>query len=617
MNRINITYYIYRSNPLSERTISVPEHFRIRDLMASFCLAMGIPVACGEMCELISIAPEEAGGRKGVEEAVPLDMDLSVSAWIDRSKKSKTGMSQDSIRGKAYIYADEKTRSVGELTFLFQVEDSNIDSSHIVEEESSQTAITKETEESLKAAITKGTEESSANSFDAIPLVLDACGWHLPAGVFRIGQVNEIWQSLDENKSVQMNGITYIASRMTYDEKKTRGLICSHFAPELAPMLHTEMAAPWSVILEAHKVSELEELCSIHRAYCHTKKKANLLNSLLQRLPAVINPQRIFEEIDYPEYMIFRSILLNGTPDKSFMSELQHILPALVHYGMVVWTKKTGLLFLEELVSYYEDWFDTQREKRYRAGKFLTYVLNGCGYYYGIFSKEMGWNLIAKIFSDYVTWEEYDDFWNTMGKHRRDLKIKICDIHSQTPGWAYDYELWDEMKKPMLYYRALAGDESPRYIPEKEEFEDMCFHHQDCPGTEIFDFMRKLSIFDTRHYGYNGVLKVCLNAIRIGLSDREVAQKVIHNTGHYFYRSDYWIDLLVPAIEAIRPHVPQILLYGYMEKQIEACKVPDTARKRYEVIVKEAEEEEARRKREEQERKKKAKKEAAKKRRRY
>lgn len=531
----HISYYLYRSNPVIQREIKIPIECTVQDLCGSFCLAMGISV---EQSKILDEDEREISKEKKLLEVFG------------------TGSKLVQMAGRCMIYHNKQMQEIMSLTFFYEV--------------------LKETDETILA-----------------PDIVEGAGFHLPQDIFRIGLINEIQEGLRTSDSYSVNGVgTFYQAQQVFQQKKTRNLLHSWFLPEMVSTLKTEFAVPLTAVLENKTMAVLRELADRHHVYTYGSKKADYVVALNSKL-CENDPQRIFTQMSALEYQYFRELLLKGTIPCATDEELQKLFPVLYSYGVMSFSKKQGVLLWSAIVQDYEEWFDQEEERQFRIGKRIAFVMTGCRIYYGIFDKNICYEVLEALYPGEVSREIFEQFWEDPFRSSGLNGIQFSVESVAGVRIAYDKVLFKE-KELLLYLRALAGDESARFLPDKEMFELVShngIHSVLNEYGELFLFMR------TYAYGDEERRELCdlgINFLRKGYSAGEASRRVV-SFFHYFWGNKEKVGReLEDILGRMSVEVPNILYYGYTLKEAKEKRIHSRARVELNRLIKEMQEEEKR-----------------------
>lgn len=537
MAAYKISYYLYRSNPIIWREIKIPSECTVQDLIAAFCLAMGISPVQGKMWD----EDEQLLSEKTVLK------DLFETEGFLRL-----------TTGRCEIIQEKNRQEMNSLTFFYEVLDT--------------------LEENLSA-----------------PEVLDGTLFHLPQNVFRVGIINEILNGLENQESYTLAAIgPFYRGQQYFNKKKTHNLLYSWFLPEKAIMLKTEYAVPLPTVLEKKTLNELKSLADVHHVYVYNHRKADYIAALDDKL-CRFDPYYILKQMHIREYRSFRELVLRGEIASRDIDELYDIFPVLFHYGMICFTKKQGVFLASAIMQEYEDWYDQEKEIQFRREKLLASVMNGCRIYYGAFTKSICKTVLNTLYPDEISDEVLDRMWGEkmMGAELPDLLFKNYADGKEVI--ACERSLFNEKEEP-IYLKVLSEDDTPRFIPDKKTFEAVSQN-----GIKsVIPAYRELSMF-MRPYLYGAheseeLSTQAINCLRKGFSVSETS-KLIVNRFHYVWRGREVIQKeLEVVLEKIFPDIPNIHLYGYTATAAVEQNITSKAKTEVKRLIKAMEEEEQARK---------------------
>ncbi len=530
-----INYYLYRSNPVIQREIKIPIECTVQDLCASFCLAMGISV------EQSKIWDEEE--QEITKEKKLLDL-------------FGTGSNLLQMEGRFTIYQNKQMQEITSLTFFYEV--------------------IKETDETIPA-----------------PDIIQGAGFHLPQGVFRVGLINEILKELRIRESFNANSVgIFYRSKQEFQRKKTHNLLYSWFIPEMVCTLKTECAVPMTAVLENKTLAALKELADHCHVYTYGSRKADYVAALNHKL-CENDPQRIFTQMSALEYLNFREMLLNGTIPCVTDEALREVFPVLYSYGVMSFSKKQGVHLWSAIVQDYEEWFDQEKEKKFRQGKMIAFVMKGCGSYYGLFNAAMCYDVLEALYPGEVTREQFEQFWDKPYRNAGLTGISFTFEAETGIRIAYEKELFDAKELP-LYLRALTGDDSKRFCPDKKILELISQNGL----SSVLEEYRELNSA-LRQYAYSNderqeLCEFGIKCLRKGYSAGDASRKVVSRF-HYFWGNKERVEQELAAIlSKISTGVPQILYYGYTPKEVIEKHIKSKAIVEMKRLIKEMKEEEER-----------------------
>lgn len=520
-----INYYLYRSNPMIWRDIMIPSECTVQDLIAAFCLAMGISPAPGKIWDEEEQVISEKTVLKNIFET---DDFLRLTT------------------GRCEIVQAQKRQELNSLTFFYEVVD--------------------KLDENLQA-----------------PKVLDGTLFHIPQNVFRVGVINEILNGLERQESYTVNAIgTFYRGQQDYNRKKTQNLLYSWFLPEKATMLRTEFSVPLPTVLENTTVNELKSLAEQHHVYVYNHRKADYVAALNNRL-CEIDPYSVLKQMSILEYQSFRELVLNGEIASRNIYDLYKIFPILFHYGMISFSKKQGVFLASAIMQEYEDWYDQEKEIQFRKEKIFASVMIGCRSYYGVFTKKICKNVLDTLYPGEISEEMLDQMWGTRldgavlsdiaFKQYTETKLLIAEkefltadsesCNAETESLiAYDQTLFNP-KEELLYLKVLSEDDTPRFIPDKEAFESAI---RNGIGSDLQAY-NDLILF-LQSYAYDGYdrQKLCrdaINCLRKGYPAAESSNLVVQRLHYVWSGREVVQKKLEYILGKMLPDLPLILLYGF------------------------------------------------------
>lgn len=529
MAAYKISYYLYRSNPIIWREIKIPSECTVQDLIAAFCLAMGISPVAGEVWD------EEEQlllGKTVLRDVFEIEDFLRLAT------------------GRCVIYQEKKRQEMNTLTFFYEVQD--------------------KLEENL-----------------AVPEILDGTEFHLPQNVFRVGVINEIQNGLKNQESYTMTGMgAFYRGQQLFNMKKTHNLLYSWFLPEKASILRTEYAVPLPTVLENKTISELKYLAEVYHAYVYHHRKADYVAALNNKL-CEFDPYYVLKQMNILEYQNFRNLVLKGEVASKNIDDLYEIFPVLFHYGMISFTKKQGIFLSSQIMQEYEDWYDQEKEVLFYREKRIASVMTGCRIYYGVFNKKVCRMILDTFYPGEISEEMLDCKWGEKMDAAELTDITFKRIGEEGELIAFDRKLFNAKEEP-FYLKVLSEEYTPRYIPDKEVFERVSQNGIESEFSAYRELVRFMSPYI---YGVRGGDELCthaINCLRKGYPVSETSKKIVERFRYVWGGKELIQKRLEEILHEIFPEIPDILLYGYTANAAMEQNILSRARTELERLMQEA-----------------------------
>lgn len=417
MQYIDIRAVLSRSNPMIMRQISAPEDLSPDELTDCICLAMGITSSIMPDGEKVTGVFDDAKNELTLKELFAREESRILDLRFNAAGKAKM---------KLTVYLDKLT----------------------LEEE--------------KKGEKKKSDPSDAGSKTgtAVPVVTKAFGCNIPSQVRDIRDINYIHANLVKTESITFNDNVYTVRDLEFSQRKTDNSMRRRFAPETAlKEVNSLIKLPLRQLIDSINVTELKEMAESNGVYLYSgMKKAGIVNSFCEHYDRMYI-SHVFDNIGVGEYLAFKDFVFDESPVRNDPSVAKKLVN-FINRGLIAYVKKKGYFVASEVVDYFDDLYDTDKEKSFLKDKYLCAAMTACRNLYGIFDFEMFDAVLDKLNVPDINEDDRQVYYDWVHGGYGGFNIEALDS-----DMCYDKR---KMKKPQAkrMYDTLADD---YYLPERDE----------------------------------------------------------------------------------------------------------------------------------------------------
>ncbi len=345
--RVILNLILARSNPVTMRQISIPGTYTAEELTAAVCTVFGIQPVEGEL------TVEGAAGDTVAE------------------------LFSENDRGILAIPRESGKKSRIQLVFFIDK-----------------------------------TNEKAGNTAQDIPMMIKGTAYNLPADIWDVRDINYIMGELQAGKAaVELNNTVYYERELEVTPKKTDNAIRKLFAPETAKReVNASIKIPMRSLVGSHKLDALKHIADSFGIYYYSgMRKAEIVERICNKYDHE-NIQDLFDILTLDGYAYLKQYLLDESDERTD-PQTESMLDVFYDRGLIAYVSGKGYCIASEVAEFFEELYDTPKEKEYIRIKYLKAAMRACAFLYGVFNLKMFGAVLGVLNAEGISEKEKREYF--------------------------------------------------------------------------------------------------------------------------------------------------------------------------------------------------------------